>query len=363
MVQPTLYKTTKTGAIQVCKISTVKDVIEVEFGQLDGKMQFKHTVCVPKNVGRSNETTGVEQAEIEALAKWTKKKKEGYSEDITAPTVVQLPRKVGKWEPKRFKAGQFSTPKLNGINIIFRLDEADNLTLWSRGGDPRPPIPHLTKQVIDVMDWMSTKEINVELYKHGEHLQDIQSAVTKTNELSPMLEAAIFDICDMGDAPYSERNTLMRNAEVHFNYLTGVSFLTGVECNTIEEVEAEYISCLVANLEGTVIYSPDNIYVHNQRASDIWKYKPTLDAEFEVTNYEIDKNKCPVWVLRTAGGLTFKAKPKGEREPLQKMAQEAHLYTGKWATVEFEMLSKEGKPLKPVFLNFRDCHPDGTPKE
>jgi len=358
MILPTLYKTTKTGKVQVCKISTVKDIIETEYGQLNGKMQFEHTPCEPKNVGRSNETTGIEQAEKEAQAKWDKKVKSGYSEDISAPVTVQLPRKVGKWEPKRFKAGHISTPKYNGINIIYRMDDYGRISLWSRGGDARPPIPHLEADIKAFMDTVGSKEINVELYKHGEHLQDIQSAVTKPKELSTKLVAKVFDICDKNSV-YSIRREMM-NEVVDTTY---VQVARGVVCDTLEDIEAHYKKCLVEGLEGTVIYSPDNIYVHNQRASDIWKYKPVLDAEFEIVGYEIDKNKCPVWIMQTATGKQFKAKPKGERELLQQIAFNAAEYIGRWGTVEYEMLSKDGKPLKPVFRNFRDCTPYGVVKE
>ena len=48
----TLYKQGKT-AIQVCIISAIGDTVTVEFGQLNGKMQSKSTVCTAKNVGRA----------------------------------------------------------------------------------------------------------------------------------------------------------------------------------------------------------------------------------------------------------------------------------------------------------------------
>ena len=53
----TLYKQGKTGSIQVCNISAIDDTVTVEFGQLNGKMQSKSTVCTAKNVGRANQTS------------------------------------------------------------------------------------------------------------------------------------------------------------------------------------------------------------------------------------------------------------------------------------------------------------------
>ena len=48
----TLYKQGKS-AIQVCNISAIGDTVIVEFGQLNGKMQSKATVCTAKNVGKA----------------------------------------------------------------------------------------------------------------------------------------------------------------------------------------------------------------------------------------------------------------------------------------------------------------------
>ena len=361
MTLPKLYKTTKTNAIQYCLISVIKDVFQVEFGQLDTpNPQFQHTTCLPKNVGRANVTTAEQQAEKEAKAYWDKKVKSGYSTDKTAPTTVLLPRKVGKWTPNRFKPGMYSTPKLNGINLICRLIDGKP-KFFSRGGDPRPDLPHMTTELLEAFAFLNSKELNGEAYHHGSHLQDIQSAVTKTNELSPKLEFAIFDIADSTDK-YSLRNLSLEKLEYalapDFLYVTT---LTGVVCNTIEEIDIHYYQCLEANLEGTVIYSPDNIYVHNQRASDIWKYKPTLDAEYKVIAYETSKHNTPVWILETPTGLTFKANPKGDRIIQQGILAKADDYIGLWATIEYETLSKDGKPLKPIFINFRDCTEDGKP--
>lgn len=89
----TLYKQGKS-AIQVCNISAIGDTVIVEFGQLNGKMQSKSTVCTAKNVGRANATTPEQQAILEAQAKHVDKVKSGYSTDISAPVTVQLPQKV-----------------------------------------------------------------------------------------------------------------------------------------------------------------------------------------------------------------------------------------------------------------------------
>lgn len=48
------------------------------------------------------------------------------------------------------------------------------------------------------------------MYVHGEHLQDIQSAVKKPNELSKRLMFCIFDIADSTEIYKVRRNLLLK---------------------------------------------------------------------------------------------------------------------------------------------------------
>ena len=213
----TLYKQGKTGAIQVCNISTIGDTVTVEFGQLNGKMQSKATVCTPKNVGRANQTTAEQQAILEAKAKHVDKIKSGYSTDISAPITVQLPQKVKSYLDNKHlvKFPAFTTPKLNGVNGTYWLNDGQ-LSLTSRGGESYPLIPHLEEQIKQAMDFLQTDCLNGELYIHGEHLQDIQSAVKKPNKLSPKLQFHIFELPTVNQS-YLAKSSLFGKLNTTFN--------------------------------------------------------------------------------------------------------------------------------------------------
>jgi hypothetical protein len=149
---PRLYKSTKTGATQICDISTDDDKIIVSFGQLDGKMQTKITVALPKNLGRANATTAEEQANLEAISKHTKKVKSGYSIDLAAPSDIQLPMKVKVYQDQLANVvfPCVSTAKSNGVNGLYKLEDGV-LNLYSSGGNLYPPIPHLEPNILAVM--------------------------------------------------------------------------------------------------------------------------------------------------------------------------------------------------------------------
>lgn len=364
----TLYKTNKNGSIQQWSVKVDGSTFICTFGRVDGKMQSKSTTCTGKNIGRANQTTPEQQAQLEADALVTKKLKSGYSYDASAPVTVQLPMKVKSYQDQihNVKFPCISTPKLNGVNAMFKRT-VDSITIYSRGGEVFPAIPHLEQHLHDIMDELGHNELNAELYIHGEHLQDIQSAVKKPNKLSPRLTAHIFDIADSveiykcrRDKLKSVYSTLESIDHISLKY---ISFLTGVECHSHEQIELHYNQCMDLKLEGTVVKNLSALYQHNVRSSDMFKYKKTLDAEYQIVDCESDKNGHPVFHCITPEGKLFKVKPKGtDAERKAMIVNFESQYLNQWYKIEYEMLSKGKIPLKPVGIGLRDCNSLGEPK-
>jgi DNA ligase-1 len=359
----TLYKSTKSEALQQWSISTEGATFTCVFGRVDGKLQSQTTTCEGKNIGRANETTPEQQAILEAEALVTKKLKSGYSTSITCDSEVQLPMKVKSYQDQisNVKFPCISTPKLDGVNAIVRRANGA-LTWYSRGGEIYPDIPHLTQSVHKAMDVLYSNELNGELYIHGEYLQDIQSAVKKPKDLSQQLTFAIFDIADSTE-PYSERRNLLRSAKANHVGLIGVSFIVGVVCLDHTNIENHYKESIRGGYEGTVIKNLDGLYQHNVRSSEQFKYKKAQSAEFLIAGFELDKRSHPVFHLfaDSTQSKVFKAKPKGTHEFLSSI--DPQTYIGQWATLEYETLSKDSIPLKPIFIGLRKCDSNGTPLE
>lgn len=349
-----LFKRTKTGATQICDISVDGDTIKVEFGQLDGKIQEKTTQCFPKNIGKSNETTGHEQAIAEAKSKWAKKVKAGYSTSDEAPTTVELPQKVKPYlgNEDKIKFPAYSTHKYNGLNATYWLLEDGSLRLTSRGGDEYSAIPHLESIVKVMMAVAETTCLNGELYIHGEHLQDITSAVKKPKELSKKLQFHTFEL-PLVDGTYESKVKTLKMIP---------SALVPTKVESAEDIEACYEDAMSKGFEGTVLYNADAEYKFNERSSSVYKYKKTIEGEFIVVDYSLDKNGHPVYVCETGEHL-FKVKRKGTAEERLADAAIADSNIGKWLNIEYEMLSKDGKPLKPVGNHFRVCNAEGEPLE
>ncbi len=362
LTYPPLYKSTKTGAIQMYEVRVDEDVITVAQGQLNGKKQSYTTKCEPKNIGRSNETTSYVQAASESLSKWEKKLKSGYSISIEQPNEIQLPMKVKVYQDQLHNIPEnvYSSPKLNGVNAEFRY-ENNQLVLLSRGGNEYPMIEHLHDPIITMLTNLKTTRVAGELYIHGEFLQDITAAVKKTNSMTPRLQFHIFDLPLLSDN-YTTRETFI-SREINSNYADDKILAIPSKLINKSQIDDEHTFWTNLGYEGTVIYDPIALYEYNVQSSYIWKYKIPKDAEFKIVTHKRDKSGHPVFQCESNNEAKslFWVKPKGTNE--QRLAIQADSWHGMWMTIEFEMLSKDGKPQKPVGIGLRECDANGNPLE
>lgn len=361
-----LYKETKTGAIQQYDVLISGDSYTISQGQVNGKKQDYTTVCKPKNIGKANETTAAQQAESEGKSKHAKKVKAGYTTDPSGTVLVRLPMKVQTYAKhiKKVKEFCYESPKLNGVNGTYRWADGA-LSLMSRGGQNYPLIDQQIDAIKSIMETLETDELNGEIYIHGEALQDITSAVKKYNYLTSKLEFHIFDLPGFAGG-YEGRSKLMNTiADTEF-----VKIVHSVKVNSDPELLDTLHDGYVADgYEGMMIRNPQGKYVHNTRSNDVFKFKKALDAEFKVCGYNLDKHGHPVFICIAEEGVSmeddklFKVKLKGKAEERLEMAANADAYLDKWLKVEYEMLSNDNIPLKPVGIMFREVGADGEALE
>ena len=361
-----LFKRGKNNEVRTIIVKTYSDKFEVWYGVLNGKLQVETTYPKCKNIGKINETSITQQVILESNSIINKKIKSGYSTSLDAPSEVTLPAKVKVYQDnlKNIKFPAYSTPKLNGVNGLFKRENS-KLTLYSRGGEIYPDIPHLIKPITDLMDNLNCNELNGELYIHGQHLQDIQSAVKKPNHLSYRLGFYIFDIPDI-KSEYAVRNQVILKDIANTLTLLGspirlhIGFLIGEECYSHEDIELKFNAAIQSGYEGTVIYNANHVYKYNERSSDAFKYKKALDAEFQIIDYELDKQGNPTLICQSEGG-PFKVRPTGTAEYRKQLLVDLPNHIGKFYKVEYETLSRDKIPLKPIGVGIRDCDLQGNP--
>ncbi len=132
---PTLFGRSTNGKIKQWNISVLQMgdnscYIETEHGYQGGKKQLdQRLISEGKNIGRSNETTPYEQACLEAKSAHSRKKDDGYVEDISAiPSVSDgmfLPMLAHRYDKhsKKIKFPCWVQPKLDGVRMVAKKEK------------------------------------------------------------------------------------------------------------------------------------------------------------------------------------------------------------------------------------------------
>lgn len=182
-VKNTLYTLNKNGTYQQWKVFVDGNTMIVEFGREGGKLQTKTTVCTPKNVGRSNETTGEQQAILEAESKWEKQLRLGYREN--KEDLFEIPSKspmLAADATKKSHMIQYPchiSKKLDGLRVLVTFNDNGEPVFNSRGNKTYPVQGLLVEQVKELRRLTGFNEFDGEIYIHGLPLQKIVSLVKK----------------------------------------------------------------------------------------------------------------------------------------------------------------------------------------
>lgn len=182
-INSTLYALNKDGSYQEWKVSVFGADVIVEFGKLSGKKQIKITSCEPKNIGRSNETTGEQQAVLEARSKWEKQVRLGYRETKEElQTEENFSPMLAHDAIKRSKSivyPAYVQPKLDGVRALVTLDKDGIPVFNSRGNKTYPVQGALLQQVKELAEHTGFDKFDGELYIHGLSLQKIVALAKK----------------------------------------------------------------------------------------------------------------------------------------------------------------------------------------
>lgn len=367
MVKKTLIGKEKNGDYKQWSVWTEGDTIFVEHGKLGGKMQVKTTVCAPKNVGRSNETTASEQAESEAQSKWNKQHDKYYRETIEEVEALQtegvmLAQDYTKKPHYLNDAYFFVSPKLDGLRVKTVFDAEGNPSWESRGGKQYPVPGHIVKDLQKLYHSRGPfKHLDGEAYIHGEKLQNIQSAVKKPKALTDRVEYHIFDI-PHETYGWEDRLVLLLNPlQEEVLQLDSLEIVEQVRCENKAELPKLLGEYLARGYEGIMLRNPDGPYLfQNKRSNDLLKYKEFHDSEAKVIDCRRDKNQEGV-LLCDWKGVEFELKMKGTHE--YRLYENQKKLIGKWVNFKYQDVTQDGVPTFAVGTGERNCDHKGDPLE
>ena len=294
MKLPTLFSRTSTNAIQTWTIEIDKGRYRTEHGQLDGAIQqTQWTVVKPTNEGRANARDVNEQAIFEARAKWDKRKKHGYFEDIND---VDQEIYVEPMLAKRFfdRKDEVTYPcivqcKYNGGRCI-----ATRHGLFTRKGEIYISVPHVEESLKEFFVKWPNAILDGELMGEGlkEKLNETMKLIRKKVKVSAtdlfrsekLVRFWVYDGYNFDGITKSD-DYRVRAAGVK-KVLHDVKYYREVEsylCTNEEEVYQQYNKLVDDNEEGAIIRLLGKPY-ENKRSSNLLKMKPEDDDEGVITD-------------------------------------------------------------------------------
>ena len=371
-------------------------IIQTVHGYQGGKMQTNEKrITVGKNVGKRNETTPFEQAELEARATWQKKVDSGYSpsgyaesfydalEDepsamsasavpkatampkVTAvPKVASSAKAVDVEVPSPMLAHDYNK---RGKDIVYpcyiqrKFDGTRCIGIPQKGlfSRNRKSYPHLDHIVEELRLFPPGFVLDGELYSTTLTFQEIVGMVKRVTlkdgdaEKQRQIKYFVYDI--VSDSPYSVRFLQLQTLfqQHHFQHLVLVDTEMCASEEAMKESHARYVA---EGYEGIMLRNATGVY-RGVRSKELQKYKEFQDDEYEVVDFrqgEGQEEGCVLWVCRTPSGIPFSVRPRGTREDRAVLYQKGADYVGQMLTVRFQELTDDGVPRFPVGIAFRD---------
>ena len=331
---------------------------------MDGKVTRKEHPAKRKNVGRSNETTCLEQAQLELDSRTNKQMDKGYvhtQEEAKAPSTntlgflkPMLAQPMDKVKPEVIDWDTaYAQPKLDGHRAMFK-----DGVLYSRQGKVID-LPHIAEAIQAA--GIGHLHLDGELYLHGKTLQEISSLVKRRQEGTQDLVYHIYDVVD--DRPWQRRiNGVVEAFYAIGEPVQGLELLRCRKVSTFEDLQAYHEENLEAGYEGTMLRWGTQGYEDGKRSKHLCKLKSFSDSEFTIIDVERGvpyikdcvTYEVPVWVCDAGNGETFTCTAQGDMNQKHNLWETREGHIGKQLTVKYHYLSAAGVPQLPVALRFRD---------
>ena len=264
---PKLYAQDKNGKIKVWTAAVLRSsggavASRITHGYINGKQQVAYRTCeAGKNIGRSNETSPLEQSISETRRKWLDKKdKEAYTENKPADcgegygdlsgndfgdgggdgdgdnasfTRPFLPMLAQTFDPADLEAGSkkkkvikfpcFVQPKLDGLRCVSYATRSANdlvVCLQSRTGAFFTGLPHIAAALRPYLSQHPNIVIDGELYTDQMPFEELAGLIKKKKITAADVERLkkvkyhVYDIYDHQryDMPFAERIGLLAAA-------------------------------------------------------------------------------------------------------------------------------------------------------
>lgn len=363
----TLYGLDKKGTFKVWTITTSSaGEITISHGMEGGKMTVKNEHITEGKQGRNLE----EQAVSEAQGRIKKQLDKNYrrtKEELTDIPVLAMLAADYRKKGHDVKYPCYGSVKYDGVRCLAKMKDGV-ITLESRTSQPYD----LPRIVAELQAHMRDGDIwDGEIYLHGYALQDITSAVKRTDpqkevdkakkayvkndteeneaavieailvgELRDKLEFHIFDV--VSDEVFEERLKVVDSligVEVVSQHIKVTEYFFIASEQDMKDVHHK--AAVALGYEGVMLRNLKGVYESGKRSNDLQKFKQFLDSEFVILDVVPNKNDGSAFIVQndlndltfsvTLGDMGFRAEALANKE----------LYIGKLITVKYQARYKD----------------------
>jgi len=324
------------------------------------KTKSAWTECFSKNVGKTNETSDVEQARKEAEALHRKKLELGFFEDINdidSSTLFKPMLAVDYNDYKdKVEYPVYVQPKLDGIRCIVRKDG-----MWSRNGKSIISAPHIFESIKHLFDEDPNLIIDGELYIHSNQndFNTICSLVKKTKpteedlvESARLIEYWVYDV-PSHDSSFDHRKVSIYK----FHGIDKVKIVSTSRVNDEEQLKEQYGMFMSQGYEGLMIRIIKGKY-ENKRSKNLLKYKEFHDSEYTILEVHEGKGrlqgKVGQMLFKNEDGKEFHSTVNGTEEYLTELWEQKEQLVGQQATIKYFELTVDNVPRFPKVISIRN---------
>lgn len=390
MLMVNLYGKDKGGKYKVWTISTWNAVngdavLTIQHGQEGGKLTRKDEIIAVGKQGRTPAEQAVSEAEGRIKKQLDKNYRHTKEELDNLPVLPMLAGDYNKIGHRiNYEKGVYLSVKLDGVRLMAKCGKDGTIELISRTGQPYD-LPHIVEELKGIMQ--PGDILDGEAYLHGYALQDITSAVKRTDpekkvvaarkkmekaagsdkfedaqaeyaeaimieELRPKLQFVVFAVIESEtvsqDMPFSEvviETYGYRNYRAMDNPF--IKFIHYDLAHSEEEMKKAHKDAVKRAFEGIMIRNADGVNESGKRSADLQKYKEFVDSEFLILDVLPAKDDGSTFLVQNDLNEEAFSVTLGSMAQRAEFLANKELYIGKLITVQYQSRYKD--TLLPQF--------------
>ncbi len=346
-----IYKKDTKGNIRYLNVIASGNMIIQRSGIVGTVSEIEHSKeAKPKNIGKTNETTAIQQAILEVESIITSKLKEGYftSKEEAENGDVILPMLAKSYTDEAHKIdwkNAYIQPKFDGMRCLAHISEG-KVILVSRDGRIIENMDHIIKDLSSIKQDII---LDGELYAHGLSFQENMKLIKKYRKgETEQIKYHVYDI--VSNEPFR-----LRKVREYIKDLESCEEVSTYQFSDENELKKLHALNIEKGYEGSIIRWGDAPYKVNGRSSNLLKYKDFLDIDARIIDITPAEQR-PEWGVPTLDykGKTFRAGLKYSHEERREFLTNKDKYIGKIANIRFFEFTDDGLPRFPIMVGIHE---------